>query len=120
MRALLDRGRGEANDYFDCTAIEARKAFLHRFVVAGAAVRYRAIHPRQTAGIVALDIALRRNDATWFETLPADLDAALVHKIYYGHFLCHVLHQDYIVAPGHDCLCIEHRLWALLEIGRGW
>src|SRR3546814_12240769 len=82
---LLDRWRGEANDYFDCTAIEARKAFLHRFVVAGAAVRYRAIHPRQTAGIVALDIALRRNDATWFETLPADLDAALVQQIYYGH-----------------------------------
>src|SRR3546814_5752738 len=79
MRALLDRWRGEANDYFDCTAIEARKDFLHRFVVAGAAVRYRAIHPRQTAGIVALDLALRRNDATWFETLPADLDAALVH-----------------------------------------
>ncbi|MCM8730271.1 D-lactate dehydrogenase [Hephaestia sp. GCM10023244] len=115
MRALLDRWRGDANDWFACTATEARKAFLHRFVVAGAAVRYRAIHPRQTAGIVALDIALRRNDTDWFEALPADLDAALVHKIYYGHFLCHVLHQDYIVAPGHDCLGIEHRMWALLD-----
>src|SRR3546814_16870145 len=47
--------------------------------------------------------------------MPADLDAALVHKIYYGHFLCHGMHQDYIVAPGHDCLGIEHRMWALLD-----
>src|SRR3546814_14915171 len=87
MRALLDRWRGEANDYFDCTAIEARKAFLHRLVVAGAAVRYRQIHPRHTAGIVALDIALRRNDAHWFETLPADLGAGPVHQLYYSPFL---------------------------------
>jgi len=78
-------------------------------------VRYRAIHPRRTAGIVALDIALRRNDRDWFETLPDDLDAALIHKIYYGHFLCHVLHQDYIVAPGHDCGAIEHRMCRLLD-----
>src|SRR3546814_18055366 len=76
---------------------------------------YRALHPGQTAGIRALGIGVRLNDAAWFETLPADLDAALVHKIYYGHFLCHVLHQDSIVAPGHDCLGIEHRRWALLD-----
>lgn len=39
---------------------------------------------------------------------------ALVHKIYYGHFICHAPHQDYVVAPGHDCLAIEHRMWDLL------
>jgi len=65
--------------------------------------------------IIALDIALRRNDQNWFETLPPDLDHALVHKLYYGHFLCHVLHQDYIVRKGHDCLALEHRMWALLD-----
>lgn len=115
MRALLRRWQGADGDWFDCTPAETRKALLHRFVIAGAAVRYRAIHPERTAGIVALDVALRRNDPDWFETLPADLDAALIHKIYYGHFLCHVLHQDYIVASGHDCLTIEHRMWHLLD-----
>lgn len=115
MRALLRRWQGADSDWFTCTPAETRKALLHRFVIAGAAVRYRAIHPERTAGIVALDVALRRNDPDWFETLPADLDAALIHKIYYGHFLCHVLHQDYIVASGHDCLTIEHRMWHLLD-----
>ena len=118
MRALLERWQGAEKadrDSFECTPVEARKAFLHRFVIAGAAVRYRAIHPSETAGIVALDVALRRNERDWFETLPEDLDAALIHKIYYGHFLCHVLHQDYIVARGRDCLAIEHRMWRLLD-----
>jgi D-lactate dehydrogenase len=114
-RALLAEWEGGDGDWFECTATEARKAFLHRFVIAGAAIRYRAIHPQRTSGIVALDIALRRNDSEWFETLPDDVEAALVHKVYYGHFLCHVLHQDYIVAPGQDCLAIEHRMWALLD-----
>src|SRR3546814_11204194 len=45
----------------------------------------------------------------------SDVCSSDLHKIYYGHFLCHVLHQDYIVAPGHDCLGIEHRMWALLD-----
>lgn len=114
-RTLLDRWRDSASDWFQCTEAEARKAFLHRFVIAGAAVRYRAIHPERTAGIVALDIALRRNDRQWFEALPGDVEALLIAKIYYGHFFCHVLHQDYIVAPGQDCLAIEHRMWALLD-----
>ncbi|MGO4611468.1 D-lactate dehydrogenase, partial [Variovorax sp. 2RAF20] len=53
--------RGFFNDheggYFHCTADEGRKAFLHRFAVAGAAVRYREVHRRQVQDIVALDIA---------------------------------------------------------------
>lgn len=114
-RALLARWQDGGNDWFQCNPAEARKAFLHRFVIAGAAVRYRAIHPEKVSGIVALDIALRRNDRDWFETLPQDLEALLIGKIYYGHFFCHVLHQDYIVAPGQDCLAIEHRMWALLD-----
>lgn len=114
-RSLLRSWQGPSRSWFECTPAEARKAFLHRFVVAGAAVRYRALNPTHTSGIVALDIALRRNDQDWFETLPEELDAVLTHKIYYGHFLCHVLHQDYIVAPGQDCEAIEHRMWALLD-----
>ncbi|WP_223495381.1 D-lactate dehydrogenase [Stenotrophomonas indicatrix] len=111
--------RGFFNDheggYFHCTADEGRKAFLHRFAVAGAAVRYREVHRRQVQDIVALDIALRRDDADWFEQLPADIDGRLLHKLYYGHFLCHVFHQDYIARKGEDPMAIEHAMWALLD-----
>ena len=116
MRSLLfDSSQLGELDYFECSEVEARKAFLHRFVIAGAAVRYRAIHPREVEDIVALDVALRRNDNDWFETLPENIERNLIHKIYYGHFLCHVFHQDYIVAKGEDCTALEHAMWHLLD-----
>lgn len=106
---------GHEGDYFHCTPDEGRKAFLHRFAVAGAAVRYREVHRAQVQDIVALDIALRRDDRDWFEQLPAELDARLLHKLYYGHFLCHVFHQDYIARKGEDPMAIEHVMWKLLD-----
>ncbi|MGH8053821.1 MAG: D-lactate dehydrogenase [Stenotrophomonas sp.] len=102
-------------DYFHCTPDEGRKAFLHRFAVAGAAVRYREVHRAQVQDIVALDIALRRDDRDWFEQLPTELDGRLLHKLYYGHFLCHVFHQDYIARKGEDPMAIEHAMWKLLD-----
>lgn len=106
---------GHEGGYFHCTPDEGRKAFLHRFAVAGAAVRYREVHRAQVQDIVALDIALRRDDREWFEQLPADLDGCLLHKLYYGHFLCHVFHQDYIARRGEDPMAIEHAMWKLLD-----
>ena len=102
-------------DMFECTPEEGTAAFLHRFAVAGAAVRYRAIHSRQVEDIVALDIALRRDDRDWVEMLPPDLEAKIEKKLYYGHFFCHVFHQDYVVKKGHDCMAVEHEMWALLD-----
>lgn len=102
-------------DFFECTPEEAEKAFLHRFAAAGAAIRYRAVHAREVEDIVALDIALRRNDRDWFETLPAELTKPIIRSLYYGHFFCHVFHQDYIVAKGHDPLALEKQMWALLD-----
>ncbi|MFI8745290.1 D-lactate dehydrogenase [Pseudomonas sp. NPDC077186] len=101
--------------YFECDAEEGRKAFLHRFAIAGAAIRYRETHRASVEDIVALDIALRRNDRDWVEQLPAELEEQIVHKLYYGHFFCHVFHQDYIVKKGVDPLAMEHRMWALLD-----
>lgn len=112
LRDHFAEGEG---DFFQCTAEEGRKAFLHRFAVAGAAVRYREVHRREVEDIVALDVALRRDDRAWVEHLPAELDARLAGKLYYGHFLCHVFHQDYIVRKGEDPLAIEHAMWALLD-----
>lgn len=84
-------------DFFACTAEEGSKAFLHRFAAAGAAIRYQAVHADEVEDILALDIALRRNDTEWYEHLPPEIDSQLVHKLYYGHFMCYVFHQDYIV-----------------------
>ena len=101
--------------YFECDADEGRKAFLHRFAVAGAAIRYREAHRSSVEDILALDIALRRNDRDWVETLPQDMEEQIIHKLYYGHFFCHVFHQDYIVKKGIDPLAMEHRMWKLLD-----
>ena len=102
-------------DVFECTKDEARKALLHRFAAAGAAVRYRAIHRRKAEDIVALDIALPRNALNWREQLPEEIASKLIHSLYYGHFFCQVFHQDYIVKKGFDALAVEHAMWKLLD-----
>ncbi|QXW25186.1 D-lactate dehydrogenase [Acinetobacter johnsonii] len=104
-----------SGDSFKCGDEEGRKAFLHRFAVAGAAIRYRDTHRSEVEDIVALDIALRRNDREWVEILPKAMDEQIIHKLYYGHFLCHVFHQDYIVKKGVDPLAMEHEMWHLLD-----
>jgi len=35
--------------------------------------------------------------------------------MYCGHFLCHVLHQEYLVKKGEDCHAIEQELLRLLD-----
>jgi D-lactate dehydrogenase len=65
--------------------------------------------------ILALDIALRRNDTEWFEHLPPEIDSQLVHKLYYGHFMCHVFHQDYIVKKGVDAHELKEQMLELLR-----
>lgn len=101
--------------YFLCDEDEGKKAFLHRFAVAGAAIRYKDTHKDTVEDIVALDIALRRNDRQWVESLPSDMEDKIIHKLYYGHFLCHVFHQDYIVKKGVNPLDMEHAMWELLD-----
>lgn len=119
-RAFLTQhfGASATGGWFECDAEEGRKAFLHRFAIAGAAIRYRAVHRAEVEDIVALDVALRRNDRAWVEELPADVERDTVHKLYYGHFFCHVFHQDYIVKKGVDPLAMEHRMWELLDARR--
>ncbi|MGI4880053.1 MAG: D-lactate dehydrogenase [Janthinobacterium lividum] len=115
-RALLGVQFSEASSgFFECTTDEASDAFLHRFVAAGAAIRYRAVHDGQVEDIVALDVALPRNAREWVEVLPDDLAADVIHTLYYGHFFCHVFHQDYIVRRGTDPLELEHRMWRMLD-----
>ncbi|WP_158968782.1 D-lactate dehydrogenase [Paraglaciecola sp. L3A3] len=102
-------------EYFLCNETDAKAAYLLRFAAAGAAVQYASINHQQVESIVALDIALKRNDSDWFESLPEELNNKLLNKLYYGHFLCHVFHQDYLVRKGEDAKAIKQSLLALLE-----
>ncbi len=102
-------------DFFECTAREAKIAGLHRFAAAGAAVRYMAIHANEVEDIIALDVALRRNDQDWLEKLPPEIENQLVHKLYYGHFMCHVMHQDYVVKKGADPKALKAAMLDLFD-----
>ncbi|MBN9144456.1 MULTISPECIES: D-lactate dehydrogenase [unclassified Novosphingobium] len=127
MLRVTGEGYGEARDWLaahfpsavgeaiECTPEEGAAAFLHRFVAAGAAVRYRQVHADSVEDIVALDIALPRNCQDWVEHLPPEIDGKILHRLYYGHFLCHVFHQDYIVAKGVDGMALEHAMLPLLD-----
>lgn len=102
-------------DFFVCTPEEGAKATLHRFVAAGAAIRFQEVHQDEYDDILALDIALRRNDENWFEELPEEISSQIEHKLYYGHFLCHVLHQDYILKKGVDAHKLKEQMLELLD-----
>lgn len=107
--------RDSDSDFFECNKTEEQSAMLHRFAVASSAVRYRAVHTDTVADICAIDVALRRNDKDWFEVLPDEINAKILHKLYYGHFFCHVFHQDYIVKKGYDWQEVEHEILALMD-----
>ncbi len=112
--ALLDEIVG-SKAWFACDEKEAKLAGLHRFVAAGAAARYGVCNPDTVEDVLPLDIALRRNDPDWFETLPEAIEKDLVAKFYYGHFLCHVFHQDYAVRKGADPKRVKQAMLALLD-----
>ena len=59
--------------------------------------------------------SLRRNDPDWFENLPDDIRSQIHHALYYGHFFCHVFHQDYIVRKGANLEALKTRLLELLD-----
>ena len=102
-------------DYITCNEEEASKAFLLRFAAAGAAVRYQMMHNKQVGDILALDIALRRNDEFWVEKLPEHIAKHVEKPLYYGHFFCHVFHQDYILKKGSDAKKVKADMLALLD-----
>ncbi|PKG96154.1 D-lactate dehydrogenase [Paraglaciecola sp. MB-3u-78] len=101
--------------FFECTADEASKAYLHRFAAAGAAVRYQTLNSKKLGDILALDIALRRNDDQWVEELPESISQQIETRLYYGHFFCHVFHQDYVLKKGVDAHVLKQQMLALLD-----
>ncbi|MEM6472551.1 MAG: D-lactate dehydrogenase [Planctomycetota bacterium] len=102
-------------DYFRCDANEQKAALLHRFAAAGAAIRYQTVHQRTTEEVLALDVALLGSDEDWGEELPDEISRQLDVSLSYGHFLCHVFHQDYVFKRGTDTGAVKKQLLARLE-----
>jgi D-lactate dehydrogenase len=102
-------------EYFECSNDEASKAYLHRFAAAGAAIRYQTLNHKTVGEILALDIALRRNDTDWVESLPQHISDKIEKRLYYGHFFCHVFHQDYILKKGVDAAELKQQMLELLD-----
>lgn len=102
-------------DYFEATQKEGEKAILNRFVAGAAFKRYYALNKSKLGSMMALDIALKRNDKNWFETLPEEIDKDIANKCYCGHFMCLVMHQDYILEKGVDATEMKAKLLANFE-----
>lgn len=101
--------------YIVCTKEEGEKALLHRFAAGGAAGRYTVMHERTIAGILPLDIALRRNDTKWVETLPQEVQDNIDVTLHYGHFMCNVFHQNYIFKKGTDKVRMKELMLEFLD-----
>ncbi len=106
--------KNEGN-FFICNKKEGKMAELNRFAAAGAAVRYKKIFTNKVEDVLALDFSLPRNEEHWFEDLPENLSNNFIHKLYYGHFFCHVLHQDYITKKGTDTEKLKNDLLHILD-----
>jgi len=61
-------------------------------------------------------VALPRDTIDWFETLPEEISDKIALKIYVGHFLCQVMHQEYLVHKGVDCEALEHAIMKTLDV----
>lgn len=118
--AYLGRYFGEdaQNGWFACNAAEGKSAFLLRFAAAGAAIRQAIVAGGNADRLVALDIALPRNEKQWFEVLPAELAERCEDTLYYGHFFCHVFHQDYVLKRGVDAYCFKRDMLQFLDTRR--
>lgn len=101
--------------YFECNKEESESAFLNRFAAAGAAIRYEVMHEKEVGEMLALDIAIPRNELEWLETLPEEIEQHLEKKLYYGHFFCYVFHQDYILKKGSDAKHVKKMMLKLLS-----
>ena len=101
--------------FFECDAEEAQSATLIRFGVASAASRFFVTHRAEASAMVTFDVALRRDDEDWLERLPPHIAEQLLESVYFGHFFCHVLHQDHVAKKGVDPVALKQEMTALLE-----
>ena len=97
-------------NFFECNTKEAKKALLHRFVSASAIGRYHNLNRNKLGTELSMDIAFKRNEKNWFESLPQEVDNQLDMKLYYGHLFCHVMHHNYITKKNTNAEEVKNKL----------
>lgn len=105
---------GRDGSFFGCNDDEAESAMLIRFGAASAVTRFHTVHRKRVGSMVTFDVALRRDDEDWLEVLPADIADQLAVSVYFGHFFCHVLHQNHVAKKGVDPVALKERMTGLL------
>ena len=75
-----------------------------------------AASERQVGEILALDIALRRNEHDWVEKLPdSSWPVKLINHSITGISFCHVFHQDYVLKKGVDAREVKAEMLRILD-----
>lgn len=115
VEAILTALLGDHGGWFRCTQDEGERAFLNRFVAGGAITRYRIMHQNEIAGVLSLDVALRRNDDEWYALFPPEITDQFQAQLHCAHFLCHVFHQNYVIKQGVDMAALKERMLEHLE-----
>ncbi|KAB1656032.1 D-lactate dehydrogenase [Pseudoclavibacter chungangensis] len=110
---FAEPGRGGA--FLVCNDNEAQSAMLQRFGAASAIARYFNLYRERVGGMITFDVAIRRDDDDWLEVLPPEIADQLEVSAYYGHFFCHVLHQNHVAKKGVDTLELKKQMTKLLE-----
>ena len=105
----------ENDGFFACTEAEGEKVLLHRFAAGGAAGRYQMINSNEVEKILALDIALRRNDDNWVKELPKEISDNLAYTMHFGHFMCNVFHQNFLFKKGTDKVKMKKLMLEFLD-----
>lgn len=112
---LTEFFKNNEGGYFECTPDEGKKAILHRFAAGGAIGRMHTMGAKNYGSIMTIDVAFPRNERDWFETLPPEIEEQIEAKLYYGHFFCHVMHQNYILKKGVDGKAIKNKILATFD-----
>ena len=101
--------------FFACNEKESKLAILQRFSIGGAIGRYYNMNRKNCGDIMTIDVALPRNERQWLEQLPQEIEDKIVIKFYYGHFFCHVMHQNYILKKGVDAKAVKRQILASFD-----
>lgn len=98
-----------------CTGEESEQLLVFRSAATAAMFRYHNLHSAEYGALISTDIALPRNAVDWDEQLPPALQQQVKKTFYLGHFFCHVMHQDYLLAPTADEGQVKDELLAFYE-----
>ncbi len=98
------------NNYLACNSKESKKLTLNRFVFAGASARCANLTKKANQELLPLDVALKRNDDSWFHDISPDTKEDVIKILTVAHFFCFVFHREYVIKKGKDNNKVKNKL----------